>query len=364
MAPAYDYVVAGGSFAGLVLATHLRGRVALIEKGEVGEGQTSACATTLDVVRKLGLEDAIEEVHEEGVVHTRGAVHRFPLPYPFCSFDYRRFCRLLAERIDGDVVRAAAVGVAGDVVLTDSGAGVSGGAVIDCTGWRAALARGVDPSFPVTVRRTYGLEKPAIGFADRGLHFYFEPRVRGDGYGWAFPAGERTRAGVLSYVAADGVRDSTETFLAAENMHGGHYHGGWLTAGLRPPFAGDVFTLGDSAGHCLPLTGEGIRPAVFFAQHLAGLLNAERDGGQGRDETRARYAALHWSFARRYEWLRRAQRLLRGWPDPPLGWFFRAFRRQGRVYDSVSRRYWELAAPILPAPQLYGVHAAGVEVPA
>ena len=35
-------VVAGASFGGLVLATSLKGRVALIEKAEVGDGQTSS----------------------------------------------------------------------------------------------------------------------------------------------------------------------------------------------------------------------------------------------------------------------------------------------------------------------------------
>jgi len=73
----YDAVIAGGSFGGLVLATSLKGRVALVEKGEVGEGQTSACGTTLDLIQKLGLEESIEEVHDEGVMHVHGGVVRF-----------------------------------------------------------------------------------------------------------------------------------------------------------------------------------------------------------------------------------------------------------------------------------------------
>jgi flavin-dependent dehydrogenase len=344
-------VVAGGSFAGLVTATSLHGRVALVEKGEIGEGQTSACVTTLDVITKLGLEDSIEEIHREGVVHTRRGVVRFPLPYAFASFDYRSFCRRLLARFDGQLVRAAATGVDGAAVLTDRGR-VQGGTLIDATGWRASLARSADPSFPAGALVSYGLEKPALGFPDRGLHLYYEPRVRGDGYGWSFPAADVARAGVLSFVAADGVRDSTAEFLAAEGMDGGHYHGGYLTAALRPALAGDVFMVGDSAGHCLPLSGEGIRPAVFFAQRLAGLLNRRLAGELSQVDVREAYSALQAGFARRYRWLRWGQRLLRGWPDPPVGVYFRLYAREGRLYRWASRIYWELASPIEPAPYL------------
>jgi len=240
----YDVVVAGGSFAGLVLATTVTGKVALIEKGEVGEGQTSACGTTLDLVEKLGLEESIEEVHEFGVFHTSRGSHRFRLPYPFCTFDYRAFCRLLLGRFDGDLVKASALGVEAGAVLTDVGS-VPGRVLVDATGWRATLACSVEPEFPAHVAITYGLEKPASGFNGEGLHFWFRSDVRGDGYGWSFPAGPVARAGVLSYVAPDGVKASTEEFLAGEGMTGNHYHGGFLTAGLRPATAGDVFVVGD-----------------------------------------------------------------------------------------------------------------------
>jgi flavin-dependent dehydrogenase len=109
--------------------------------------------------------------------------------------------------------------------------------------------------------------------------------------------------------------------------------------------ASDVFCVGDSAGHCLPLTGEGIRPAAYFAQQLADLLNRERTGEHARPATRSAYSALQARYSRRYHWLRGAQRVLRGWPDPPIGWFFRAFEAEGRVYRGVSRVYWELAVP-------------------
>ena len=343
----YDVVVAGGSFAGLVLATTVGGKVALIEKDEVGEGQTSACGTTLDLVQKLGLEESIEEVHEFGVIHTRRGSQRHRLPYPFCTFDYRTFCRLLLARFEGDLIRASARGVDGDQVLTDQGP-VAGRVVVDATGWRAALASSVEPDFPAHVAITYGLEKPARGFDADGLHFWFDSRVRGDGYGWSFPAGKIARAGVLSYVAPDGVKASTEAFLAREGMAGDRTHGGFLSAGLRPATAGDIFVVGDAAGHCLPLTGEGIRPAVFFAQLLSQIINQELSGAVDHRLALDMYRGVQQRFQRRYRLLKRAQTALRGWPDPPVGTFMAAFSR-GFMYEWLCRKYWEVAAPIRPA---------------
>src|ERR1700694_1232655 len=172
------------------------GRVALVERGEVGEGQTSACATTLDVVEKLGLEASIEEVHEFGVMHARRGAYRLRLPYPFCSFDYRAFCRLLLDRFDGELIKSSALGVHGGSILTDKGP-VRGRVLVDATGWRAVLARSVEPSFPANAALTYGLEKPARGFDGDGLHFWFDPSVREDGYGWSFPAGPLVWGGVV-----------------------------------------------------------------------------------------------------------------------------------------------------------------------
>jgi flavin-dependent dehydrogenase len=319
-------------------------------------------------VRKLGLEESIEQVHDEAVFHTRRGVLRFRLPYRFCTFDYRTFCRLLLDRFDGDLLSAAATGVTvgarGETaVVTDAGV-IEGNAIVDATGWRATLACSVDPGFPAHAEVTYGLELPCVGFEDDGLHFWFDREIRGDGYAWAFPAGGVARAGVLSYVAPGGVRDSTARFLERERLEGDHWHGGFLTAGLRPATADGIFLVGDSAGHCLPFSGEGIRPAVFFAQRLATLLNGERDGARTRSATVAAYDELQGLYTRRYRWLRRAQRVLRGWPDPPVGMMARALT-MGALYRYATRLYWEVAAPIEPVSRFRSTVAERwVEVPA
>jgi len=47
--------------------------------------------------------------------------------------------------------------------------------------------------------------------------------------------------------------------LAAER-----YQGNWIPHQLRSAVEDGVFFAGDSAGHCLPLTAEGIRTALYF----------------------------------------------------------------------------------------------------
>jgi len=103
--------------------------------------------------------------------------------------------------------------------------------------------------------------------------------------------------------------------------------------------------VGDAAGHCLPLTGEGIRPAVFFAQRLAGIIDQELTGVIDHSLALNMYRAHQAHFEKRYRLLRKAQTALRGWPDPPVGTLLAAFSR-GFMYEWLCRVYWELAAPI------------------
>lgn len=67
----WDAVIVGASFAGLAAAIELSaaGRVLLLDRAEVGEGETSACATPLGVLEHLQALEAVEQVHHEVVFH-------------------------------------------------------------------------------------------------------------------------------------------------------------------------------------------------------------------------------------------------------------------------------------------------------
>src|SRR5258708_39256285 len=92
--PAYDVAIAGASFAGLAVATQVRGRVLLLDHRPIGEGQTSACGTTLAALRALDAMACVQQEHRDLVLHlapsTGGErVLHYRLPYRFCTFDYR-----------------------------------------------------------------------------------------------------------------------------------------------------------------------------------------------------------------------------------------------------------------------------------
>jgi hypothetical protein len=85
----WDVIIAGASFAGLAAAVELA----------VGASQTSACATPLLLLERLGLEDSVEQVHDHGVLHPpNGRAYGFRTRYPFATFDYAKLCRLLFAR--------------------------------------------------------------------------------------------------------------------------------------------------------------------------------------------------------------------------------------------------------------------------
>lgn len=259
----YDVVVAGASFAGLAVAQAVRGRLLVVDPQPLGEGQTSACGAPLSVVERAGAAGAVQQVHRSLVVHTPRRAFVWDLQgEPFCTFDYRRFCELAWQRVQGELVQAAAWSFDGFFVHTSSGR-FRAELAVDCTGWRAVLARSFGgPSVAGPRWKWFGLETEVPTAFEPGLHFYFWPEVAPDGYAWAFPCGDRVRFGVLSYRGRTRLRSQLEAFLARFHLQPRGYHGGFLGVGPACPGAGRLFAVGDSAGHCLPLTGEGIRCAL------------------------------------------------------------------------------------------------------
>ena len=94
-------LICGASFAGLTVARELArtdARVLMVDRYEIGERQTSACAAPTTWLERMGLIDAVQQTFDELVVHIPGRTLRWPLPFTFSTFDYRRICALLRER--------------------------------------------------------------------------------------------------------------------------------------------------------------------------------------------------------------------------------------------------------------------------
>jgi flavin-dependent dehydrogenase len=91
-------------------------------------------------------------------------------------------------------------------------------------------------------------------------------------------------------------------------------HGGYFPYRRRPATTGVVFRVGDSAGQCLPLTGEGIRPALYFGAKAGQLARAMIDGEIHESETLAIYRRYVKDHAFIYLFLLFAQKSLTNVP--------------------------------------------------
>ena len=135
----YDVLICGASFAGLAVARELRGaRTLVIDRYEVGERQTSACAAPTEWIRALGLEGSVKQTFDRLVVHTPHGTSTWPLPFSFSTFDYPRLCELLDDQNDAEFETAKVNGRTGHTVHTDRG-DLSAPLIVDALGWRRVL---------------------------------------------------------------------------------------------------------------------------------------------------------------------------------------------------------------------------------
>src|SRR5205823_13453932 len=105
----FDVLICGASFAGLAVARELTGsgaRVLMIDRYEVGERQTSACAAPTDWLLALGLEESIRQAFPDLVIHPPHAPRRYRLPWTFSTFDYRELCVLFDDQTDAPLATA------------------------------------------------------------------------------------------------------------------------------------------------------------------------------------------------------------------------------------------------------------------
>ena len=76
------------------------------------------------------------------------------------------------------------------------------------------------------------------------------------------------------------------------------YQGNWIPHRIRDGVEDGVFFAGDSAGHCIPLTAEGIRTAWYFGIACGRELRKVLEGRSTRAAALERYAA----FTRAHAW--------------------------------------------------------------
>jgi flavin-dependent dehydrogenase len=128
------------------------------------------------------------------------------------------------------------------------------------------------------------------------------------------PAGGEQRVGVGSYEPRDHVKEPTREIATRLGVPPVRYQGNWFPHELRPATEDGVFFVGDSAGHCFPLSGEGIRTAFYFGIACGRELRATLAGEQGREDALRNYGAFSGRHARAFTWALWLQRLIPALP--------------------------------------------------
>ncbi|HYF28040.1 MAG TPA: NAD(P)/FAD-dependent oxidoreductase [Baekduia sp.] len=346
-----DVLVCGASFAGLAVARELAGSgadVLVVDRYEVGERATSACAIPTPWLRALGLQDAgRQELPAMRFTTPHGSV-RYRLPWSWTAFDYRELCRLLWEQC-GDAAFATAkvhgrAGRDGPDVLVATDRGTLGAPlVVDACGWRRVLD---DPHVqPPDAPISRGLEvHPHDDGGGDELHCWVDRSLVRRGYGWSVPAAGERRVGVGSYEPRHHVKEPTKDLARRLDVDAVRYQGNWFPHRLRSATDGEVLFAGDSAGHCFALSGEGIRTALHFGaaagRELAAVVAGERD----RDAALRGYAAFHERHRRAFELAYRLQQLIPSLPPRLLTAALRVVGHQ-RLVDRAFGWYLAQAPP-------------------
>ena len=339
-----DVLVCGASFAGLAVARELAGtgaRVAVVDRYELGERQTSACAAPTAWLDALGLRPSIRQTFGRLVIHTPHGDARYRLPFTFSTFDYRVLCELLDGQNDAAFETATVSGRTGDVVHTDRG-DLRADLIVDALGWRRVLGAGggyQPPDAPLS--RALEVHPGGSG-AD--LEVWVDRRYVPAGYGWSFPADGELRIGVGSFDPRFHVKEPTVRLAGDLGSCAVRYQGNWIPHKLRAATEDGVFFCGDSAGHCLPLTAEGIRTAFYFGIACGRQLRGVVEGSA----TKASALASYRDFSARHAWKFRclliAQRLVPRIPPRSLSRVIRAMGTQPLV-DWSFGHYLGIAPP-------------------
>jgi phosphoribosyl-AMP cyclohydrolase/2-polyprenyl-6-methoxyphenol hydroxylase-like FAD-dependent oxidoreductase len=351
-----DVLICGASFAGLAVARELAGSgadVLVIDRYEIGERQTSACAIPTPWLEPMGIRRAARQELECMSFHTpHGSA-----PSP--------------AAVELDVVR-----------LPDAVRGAVGAVRRPLRGRQGRAARG---------RHGHHRPRPAARPADRRrarLAPCARPRRQRPAAGGAHlarprgtPGGRRRRPRRLDRPLADparlrmvGARRTASSASAsaptsrattsrsrrersppASACRPVRYQGNWFPHQLRPAVEDGVFFVGDSAGHCFPLSGEGIRTAFYFGIACGRELRAVLAGERTRDAASRPTAAFSRRHARAFAWALALQRAIPALPPRLLARLLALVGRRRvseRAYGGTSAR------PIRPSP-----HAPRIRCP-
>lgn len=338
----YNAIIAGASFAGLSVVRQLRGNILLIDqKREIGAGQKSTCCTFYQTLKNLGCEESILQIIDRVILHIGSKDIVYHLEHPFATFDYQKFCQLLYQKSQAQFLSAKVKGVKEEKVITDKG-NFQSECLVDATGWQAILASSLKKGFIPKNGKSFGIETTPF-YKNKAIEIRFDPREIPKGITWIFPCQEFSRFGIASYRGETKLREGLKNFLKKFNLKiTEELHGGYFTNKFREPIIKNIFLVGDSAGQCLPLTGEGIRPALYFAQKCGKIIQKIIDREKTLKEGQKEYQDFVLKHKKYYIFLSTLQKIF---IDIPNFWIlcFAKFMSLKSIFKYVEEKYINLA---------------------
>jgi digeranylgeranylglycerophospholipid reductase len=303
----------------------------------------------------------MQQTFGELVIHTPYTTVNYRLPWTFSTFDYRTLCGLLAHQSDGRFTfeTAKVNGRTDHTVHTDRG-DIRASHIVDALGWRRILStsQNIQPPDALLSR---GLEVHPNG-CGTDMEIWIDRSYVPAGYGWSFPAGNEVRIGVGSFDPRFHVREPTERLATNLKAPAVRYQGNWIPHALRPAAEDGVYFVGDSAGHCLPLTAEGIRTALYFGLAAGRELHEVLAGRRSAHEAINRYAAFSASHATPFRWMLRCQRLIPRIAPRLLSGSLKAMQTR-RFIDWAFDHYLGIAHPRFVTAGPHAVGRPAVSVP-
>ena len=347
-----EVLICGASFAGLAVARELASSgasVLVVDRYEIGERQTSACACPTLWLEALDLGASIKQELPYMSFTTPQGTARYRLPWSWSSFDYRELCELLWAQCGEARFETAKVESLGErhadgpiEVITDRGT-ISAPLVVDALGWRRVLS---SPHYqPPEAPLSRGLEvHPEHDGSGDALEVWVERSIVRRGYGWRVPAADEARIGVGSYDPVQHVKEPTVALSERLGRDPVNYQGNWFPHRLRAATEGDIFFAGDSAGHCFPLSGEGIRTAFYFGIACGRELRAVIEGRSDRAAALGAYERFNSGHKRPFAIALALQRLIPALPPRLLTALLSIIGNQ-RIVDKAFGWYLDQAAP-------------------
>jgi flavin-dependent dehydrogenase len=274
---------------------------------------------------------------------------KYRLPWSWSAFDYRALCdQLWAQCGDARFETAKVEGrgareFGGDIVVHTDRGDLRAAIVVDALGWRRVLS---EPHYqPPHGPLTRALEvHPAHDGSGDALDVWVDRSLARRGYGWRVPADGEVRIGVASYDPEQHVKQQVVDLAGRLDRAPAGYQGNWVPHRLRAAGEDGVWFVGDSAGHCIPLSAEGIRTAFYFGVAAGRGIRSALAGERSAETALRDYAAFSARHARSFGFALRVQRLIPALPPRVLTLVLRIIGRQALV-DRAFGWYLGVADP-------------------